>query len=238
MIIRTELSGLGHYGVCSIIPRSAVPGLISTIQNFHEDVRQGTWENPDFDTNPWRPTGLDGSFHVLQNESENEIRLCWRPNKLRGCLHSLQLLHLTNPEVSSAADKPTLQDQILEIAVDSLDPEWGISANFGDPIWGVIEQETFEQSILPAINVEIRSWWEDLANSPQQGEYGTVFNGKDGLTLQIYQPCGDGLWISGSRGDRCSKYQLNDHNTDTALQAFAHVLSLCFVLKHCRAVLA
>jgi hypothetical protein len=130
-----------------------------------------------------------------------------------------------------------VEDAGINLEVDSgrATNGWYVGANFGAGVWDIIESPKFTP-LLPKINADIRKWWEDQSGRKEWAQYTTVFDGKDGLTLQVYQPGSKGLWIAGSRNscNSCGLYQLVDHNTDSWRDAIAHVLSLSIVLKYCR----
>ena len=237
MIILTELSGRGYYGICSIVPRQIVPQLMENISNLRPEAKElyGLWSKPDFDSDPWGRTGLDESLKCLatDNESDN-IRLGWIPGKIRQALISMELLELCNDQdFKSRLDQ--LKEPVLEITVGQGNNGWFVRANLGYPIWDIIEGSNFSKDVLPTIKQRIQYFWEDQSGSCYKNSMSNtvVHDGVNGKTLQLYHPIGNGLWITGSRKDFMG-YQLTDHNTDTHIQAFAHIYGLCVVLDECR----
>jgi len=227
MLIRTELSGVGHYGVCTVVFRDDLEKLLALLSS--SPVSEG-WEN--FELDPWKPMGFNGSFQILtKDQAEPEIKLAWYPGRLSDALVSHGLLMRGMASFTEKGKSP----RALEVFSAKTSSDWHLQADFGDDIWDVIESSDFAK-ILPKINAEIRSWWEDQSGVPELGQYTIVFGGRNGPTLQVYQPRGSGLWICGSRHGG-SSHQLTDHNTDSSRDCFAHVLSLCMILKHCRAVI-
>jgi hypothetical protein len=220
MLIRTEMSGVGHYGICTIVPRD---GLEKLLVLFSGLPISESWENLDFD--PWKPMGFGGSLRVLDKDPlEPEIKLAWSPGILSNAMVSHSLL---------MRGKETFGEEVknsgaLEVYLAKTSSGWCLQADFGDDIWDVIECPEFTE-VLPKINAEIRFWWEDQSGMPRPGQYATVFDGQCGPTLQVYQPRGDGLWVAGSRNRRtggCSQRQLTDHNTDSSRDCLL-TCSLC-----------
>lgn len=237
MLILTELSGRGYYGICSIVPRQIVPQLMENIGNLRPEVKEryGEWGKTNFDSDPWGRTGLDDSLKCLDTDNDSDnIRLGWIPTKIRQALISMELLELCNYQ--DFKSRPAqLEKPVLEISVGQGNNGWFVHANLGYPIWDVIEGDKFSDDILPAIKQRIQYFWEDESGSCYRNSMSSTFvhDGVNGKTLQLYHPVGNGLWITGSRKD-FTGYQLIDHNTDTCVQALAHIYGLCVVLDECR----
>jgi len=226
MIVRTELSGVGHYGVCTIVQRDELGKLFELLSSspINDD-----WQN--FELDPWKPTGFNGSFRILtKDQAEPEVKLAWRPGYTSDALVSHGLLMRGKASFEEVVENP----RSLEVYPAKTPSDWHLQADFGGDIWKVIESPGFPK-ILPKINAEIRSWWEDQSGSPESGQYAAVFDGQYGKTLQVDQR-GGGVWIAGSRKSRYA-HHLADHNTDSSRDCFAHVISLCVILKHCRTVI-
>ncbi|MBP9855936.1 MAG: hypothetical protein KBC48_01335 [Candidatus Pacebacteria bacterium] len=225
MFITTEFSGIGNYGVCTIIPRDILENSMDMLQ---KSSRGENWEN--FDLNHYRPLGIKNCFRIISEQDEFKVKLSWLSHHLADALRSHGLLMLCAAELMTK-DRSGAG---LEIHSAQISNGWCLQANLGDQIWDVMESPKISE-ILPQINSEIRTWWEDQEGVARHGQYAIIFSGKDGLTLQINQPTGNGVWVAGSRKSDNTN-QITDHNTDTSFQCFAHVLSLCVVLKHCRKV--
>lgn len=235
MLVRTELAGYGHYVVCTIIPRVILEKVVELllVSSLAKD-----WENKEFDHSaPTGCTGFGNSLYIeTKDESDPEVKLIWYPHRLAKALDSAWLLQkiayvlkYDNPSWKSL--NPGLMS--LEVSAgESSGPGWFARANFSEAVWDVIESPSFP-GLIPAINRDIQNWWEDQRGCRVRGQYLTFFQGRDGPTIHVYQPDGNGLWIEGSRQTN-TDYQLCDHNTDCFRHAFIHVLSLCIVLDHCR----
>lgn len=231
MRVTTELSGLGHYGVCSKIPWNFLEPiseiLVKKVDKLGDKFK---WDNPEFD----RPFlfGFERSLSILNQNDEADplATIIWSPQRLGLALESVSYLL----KIARALDLPQRDDgSDLEIeGGQSSGDGWFVRANFSPVIWDVIESCEFK-SLLPAINTDIRCWWEEASTFPRSEQYASLFNGNDGLNLQVMQLGGHGLWIVGSRKARLG-YQFCDHNTDCAFHAMSHVQALCIILKHCR----
>lgn len=240
MIITTELSGRGHYGVCSVLPRSSVPDLMERMGKFRSEIKEkyGSWTKTNFDVDPWGRTGLEGSLFCLDTTGENEeIRLGYVPSKFDLAFTSLELLNLCNDlEKQRDSRKERMPSEaILEVYVGRCSHGWGVKANFGDPVWDVIESDHFATELLPVVKLRLQQLWEDWTGNDFRHSMSNTFV-RDGVSsrgIQIYHPMGNGLWIEGSR-NTYNSYQLIDHNTDTPRDAFAHIYALCVVLDLCR----
>ncbi len=232
MELFVELSGLGHYGVCTIVPPDLLRALRDMIEN---SAHAAKFKSSISETGPF---GVDEALRPnFYGDKEEALKVIWIPGKLEGAMLSHEILRqcasLLEPQSPLPVDDKTLT---LEVAVGRSGSDgWYVHARFSAPVWDVIEGPFFPE-ILPHINREIRDWWEDYNGWRGKRECTTLFKGRDGPTLQIYQSSGNGLWIAGSRKDRelGQEFQFYDHNTDYHAQAFAHIIGLCFVLKHCR----
>lgn len=235
---RVELSGLGHYCVCTIVSAKDLEKASKFLQTsiVVEQEKNKRWH---LDLGRYHPFGLEGSMCFLDKDLDvEEIKIGWYPGRLRDAMITHYYLSRAISFDSDVSDSPALSGDFLEVMASQSSQGWCVGANFGNDIWDVIENPIFSD-LLPQINADIRNWWQDDSGSEMLGQYTTVFNGREGLTLQVYQPTGNGLWIVGSRKiDGCYGYQFMDHNTDTSHQAFAHILSLCIILKHCRDFIA
>ena len=223
-IIRTELSGFGHYGICSLVPQPIVEAFRQNVKS-HAD-----WEYPEFD---FCRTGIEHSLVNYQYDDGPYFRLGWAPSNLPSAMKSVRILDRYGEMLPTQQKRELFNYPSLEVTAYPNSNGWDVKANFGNPIWDLIESGDFP-SLLPGINTEILNWWKDQSNTDVGGQLTTVFKGVNGITLQVYQPSGNGLWIVGSRNDTGGSYQIHDHNTDGWSQAFAHVFSLCVILKHCR----
>lgn len=233
--IRVEFSGYGHYGICTILDRQDLISIIDEIRGLEQ--YQDSWANLDYPDYLNRPTGFDSALWPIpadHHSLEANVRLGWRPGKLGAAIRSHQLIWHMASSRGMQASQPELGESNLYLIAGPTANGWFVQASFGNPIWDVIERSDFI-GLLPQINADIRSWCEDQSGTREDGQYTTVFTGRDGPTLQVYQPDGDGLWIVGSRQhSNSSGYQLTDHNTDCATHATAHIVSLCTILKYCR----
>jgi hypothetical protein len=236
-MIRTEFSGLGHYGVCTILPHQDFDRLVRLVGRMLAEIRRGEWENADVGPSSIGTTGIERCFRLLPTPNDTEICLGWVPNKLEWALHSLGLLmEAASYEARDKKQFPAHNPELtLEVCPTRSTNGWLVRANLSDQVWEVIEGPVFP-ALLPRINSFIQKWQEDQTGQQSFSEYTTLFGGRDGPTLQIYQPVSNGLWIVGcrTRDQVCSGWQFTDHNTDTARQAFAHIISLCAVLHYCR----
>lgn len=234
MNIRTELSGVGNYVVCSIIDRALLENIIQKFRQAlkldRHDPELDKWCNLDLER--FRSFGLNDSLYVeTKDDNDPVVRLLWRPDRLADALKSIGWLMKLASFIGTRPNT-AVQGDGLEVYPIRSDNGWTVYANFGGSIWDIIEDQEFQEQ-LPQINADIRKWWEDHNGEVTLGQYTTVFRGKDGPTLQVYQPSGSGLWICGCRLSNY-EYQFVDHNTDHYVQAFSHVISLCIILKHCR----
>ncbi len=230
MIISTELSGFGHYGIWSIVPYPVLEEFLKISKRFPE------WEYPDFLNRGTTRTGIKASLINYNLDDGPGIRLGWLPFNIAKSMESISLLGRVAQSLSDQEKRrESLSKPILELVAEPMSKNdgWNVKANFGDPIWDIIESADFPFS-LSKINKRIQLWWQDLYNDHVSGQYASVFNGVDGLTLQIYQPSGNGLWMVGSRQHSGGSYQICDHNTDSSTDALAHVYALCVILDHCR----
>lgn len=241
---RVELSGLGYYGVCTVISRKDLEHAVELLKKRQERLlEQGKDKEEDWgnlDLNLWHPFGLDRSMRFLTKEPDApEVKLGWNPNSLPQAMETHYFLATKASVGTSFEEKRDLTGDFLDISASpSSGQGWFVRANFGDVIWDVIENPAFPE-MLPQINSDIQKWWQDMYGSEMSAQYATRPLGRNGPVLSIYQPIGSGLWIAGDRQiEGLSGYQLHDHNTDTGYQAFAHVLSLCIILKHCRDFIA
>lgn len=227
-LARTEFSGLGHYGVCTIIGSESTEELSKILSRI---LPEGAWRNPEFEE--YHSLGYDDSLRQIESKNAGEMVLSWDPRKTSsiksaGKITSIIHMLLLRPNEVLARDT----GMNMEIHAGQSDDHWFVFANFSPKVWDVIESERFNE-ILPAINSDIERWWDDQTGRKHTSKYVTVFDGRDGPTLQVYQPDGSGLWVSGSRKIN-DGYQIHDHNTDTGFQAMSHVIALCTILKHVR----
>lgn len=237
---RVELSGLGHYGVCTIISNPDFKKAIELLKKYQEKLQKlGKEEDWQLDINSYSRFGLDRCMNFLENDLEApEIKIGWNPKKIYQAIETHCHLARKASFGSSFEETRNLSGDFLEVMASHCENGWFVAANFGTDIWDVIENPAFRK-LLPQINSNIQKWWQDMYGSKMDGQYSTVFNGRCGLVLQVYQPLGNGLWIAGDRQfDGCSDYQFTSHNTDTSQQAFSHILSLCIILKYCREFIA
>ena len=236
MIITAELSGRGHYGVCSALDRSEAPELTERIEGLTPEAKKrfGSWTKPDFHLDPWGRTGIDDSLFCLDTTNKDkQIRLGWVPYKIELALRSLQLLEMCCPlmEQRKSRESRLPTEAILEVNVGKLDRGWNVKANFGEPIWKIIEDERFSADLLPVVKLRLQQFWEDRTGFDYRHSMSNTFS--RGRYLQIYHPVGNGLWIEGHPNET-GEFQLIDHNTDNSEQAFAHIYALCVVLDECR----
>lgn len=233
--IRVEFSGYGHYGICTILDRQDLISIIDEIRGLEQ--YQDAWANLDYPDYLNRPMGFDSALWPIHADSlclGPDVRLAWRPGKIGAAIRSYQLLYQIARSRGMQASQADMGERNLYLIAGPATDNWFVQASFGHQIWDVIERPDFSD-LLPVINADIRCWCEDQSGTLELGRYTTVFAGRDGLTLQVHQPDGNGLWIVGSRRhSNSSGYQLTDHNTDCASHAMAHIVSLCTILKHCR----
>ncbi|MEX0910327.1 MAG: hypothetical protein WDZ73_01060 [Candidatus Paceibacterota bacterium] len=211
------------------MPKADLPAMVEFLQ------KRKDWENPEFE--PYKPIGFDGSLTTLDLEDGQSEEICWgwNPRRIENSMESHTLLSQMHKMLNRKVKNPG--GMWLEgVACAMSSRGWAVGANFSPAVWNIIESQAF-QEWLPTINENIQKWWEDQTWSRQRAQYTTVFDGRDGPTLQVYQPAGNGLWICGCRNDSYSQqYQITDHNTDTPLLALGHVVSLCTILKFCRQI--
>lgn len=232
----TKLSGLGHYCLCSVLSFDLLyraMELISRSPDF------GRWKNLEVDV--WHPFGLDGAFRYVHEGPEKEAVLGWDPRDPENAMLSHHLLakclSVIKAGESTGEDNADEKGMSLEVYPGKTSDGWFVQANLSDAVWDVIEGPVFVK-IVDKINGDICRWWEDQNGRSESGRYVILFDGKDGPTLQINQPGSGGTWIVGSRlSNNTSGYQFSDHNTDWYLQALSHIVSLCFVLDHCKKAL-
>jgi hypothetical protein len=185
--------------------------------------------------------GNNECLHRLERKEEDQEQemLCLGWNLQNGAdsfdsisrlLHILWVMQESAPSIARSRDFMGLTVHITRTTNG-----YGVGANFSEAVWELIESPfyMFEQIELPLINREIQCAFEEKVNKPVPGQYATIFEGRDGATLQILQPHGSGVWIAGSH-KKAFEYQLTDHNTDTSLQALMHVIGLCTVRTHAR----
>ncbi len=227
-----ELSGVGPHGVCTVVSEEALADLIENIGKRIPRTMPGNWTNPELERS--NPMGISESLSILDPTETGSLKLCWDPLKLAEAMISHNLLMWSQAVLEEQKNRPLFQLGLeLEVGRST---GWYVHANFGSEVWERIKTSDFVAS-LPRINREIRTWWEDQTGRTQWGQYTTLFEGVDGLTLQVLQPSGGGgLWIAGAQEKSSSGYELHDHNTDTFSQAFAHIYSLCTILKYCRKI--
>lgn len=244
MKILTELSGYGHYGICSHLP-SDIDDLVKANER-HPTLSR--WEtSPSGDV-----FGIDYSLWRLRDtldeeqEDQSTFRVAWRPSQLAGAMQSIGALGMVLPEAPSFEERYKLlqeenerfkQSLGLAFSIHRNENGWHVRASFGEPIWDVIETDLFAKEAMPKVIRDLELFWEDQDGYKRRLHSTCVHDGVDGKTLQIYHPSGNGLWISGSR-KYYDDHQLTDHNTDCFDQAFAHVYGLCVVLKYCREEIA
>lgn len=233
MRARVEFSGCGHYGVCTIIARDDLPKFSEMLL---KTPLAKDWYNPELDI--WPPVGFDNALSILNKNIEDpEVKLAWNPRKMTESMRSHYLL-MKIAKYGLPKSDIDLPGANLEVSTVETHNGWGVHANLSAAAWDEIEKPEF-QEIVPQISRDIRNWWEDQTGHEERAQYLTVRKGKDGVVLMVYQPCGNGLWIDGCRHVPIGvgEHQFHDHNTDTAFQALGHVVSLCTVLKYCRAAI-
>lgn len=233
-MIKVEFSGHGHYGICTIVNKKELPAIADVLT---KQKTKETWHNPGFESEYCTnySIGFNQSLRSfdLPNDDSEEIRFGWNPRSIETSMETHG--HLTRTqELISGFKKENPDGMWLESFVGVANSGWLVGANFSSEVWDVIESSVFREQ-LPAINEDIQKWWEDQSWTRQRSQYTTVFNGRDGPTVQVYQPAGNGLWIAGSRNSS-DPYQITDHNTDTGFLALGHIVSLCTILKHCKQI--
>lgn len=230
----TQFSGYGYANICTYLPEAVFGATYAKITELEPD-NGSTWATSEFDLRAGY-LGYDRSLRRLEGkESAGNVCLGWRPGAVASAIKSIAKLtkisscFFDNPyEVTLETDLPCLGISVRN--------ECDINADLEDGIWDEIERESFSSELLPAINADYRVWLEDNDNYPCLGCRPITVSGNEGnIQFQVYQPLGNGLWISGSRTTPSRfDHQLSDHNTDTYYEAMYHVVGLCFVLKHCR----
>jgi len=194
MNILTELSGYGHYGVCTLLNPDEVEKIFTnpTYQGLLKD-----WERQEtMQFYGSGPTGPEICFWRLPVDDQPIIKLGWRPGKIREAMlaHSLLNRFQYAEEFDHKANMENFkQSRGLTLGINKHETGWHVRASFGSPIWDVIETEEFQTNQLPKINADLRAWWEDQSNTAMYGQYTTVPNGIHGPTLQIYHPGTGGL---------------------------------------------
>lgn len=234
----TEFSGYGEYALCTIIHREAFSKAISFLVEQGPKLGIEPWSDEVIDA-PWRRCGSNDCLHRLQDlekGKEDFVYLGWNPRKVEDTVKSISQLFFALRVIDEQQFPlfDCLENAALQVTVSYTSGGYAVRADFTPAVWNVIEEGHFEKALLPAINQDLRRWFEEGDNCSKPGQYGTVFDGKNGLTLSFYQPTGNGLWIAGSRSSMDQVHQLTDHNTDHAIEALGHIIALCIVLKHCR----
>jgi hypothetical protein len=238
----TEFSGYGRYGICTYVHSQALTRAVAWLaENDRTEKNANTIWDKDIVTDSRIRIGNNECLHRLERKEEDQEQemLCLGWNLQNGAdsfdsisrlLHILWVMQESAPSIARSRDFMGLTVHITRTTNG-----YGVGANFSEAVWELIESPfyMFEQIELPLINREIQCAFEEKVNKPVPGQYATIFEGRDGATLQILQPHGSGVWIAGSH-KKAFEYQLTDHNTDTSLQALMHVIGLCTVLKYCR----
>lgn len=241
MKITVELAGWGHYGLCSVVSRASLEQALEKIDRRRQraeekgiqDFSDGDWGDLTAGLAGKYSIGPDNCLKLCNTKDGDKIKLVWRHDTLRQAMLSHDLLHCILLDFNSEDET----GNGLEVEVGAAQQGWFVRANFGPDIWQVIEDSVFPSLLSERINPEIRKFFEDNYDGDMgPGQYGTVHQGINGLSLQLYQPVGSGVWIVGSR-QKSFGYQFVDHNTDCSFQALAHIFSLCVVQKHCRELL-
>lgn len=226
MEIRTELSEVGRSVVQTVIDRGVLEGVTGFLI---DSPKTQEWCYPEMDM---PTTGVKLAF--WHDPGDDEVKLIWRPGLMLEALRSQSLLMSYRPLGLSTCDHSKTSEVALEV-YPVCGQDFRVWANFSPRAWDLIESQEFLEC-LPAINRELQLWWEDQVGVSKAGyQMVNVFEGRTGTNLMVYQPVGSGLWISGNRDQNP---QVVDHNTATTQEAFAHVLSLCLVLKSLREMMA
>jgi hypothetical protein len=235
MISQTEFSGYGNFGVCTFVHKQAFEKALEWLSSGDARLKIEPWD-PEILYDPWKRSGIGQCARRLQErEKERGDIYClgWNPLKNAECIRSMAQLSFILRQVGEEPF-PIPEWLGLSMSISSHPNGYAMGADFTDATWDVIESGSFSETVLSSINRDIRCWFEERVNYPVEGQYGSLFRGLDGPTLQIYQPSSNGVWISGSRKCGAGSHQLTDHNTDTPDDAMGHVIGLCTVLKHCR----
>lgn len=235
--IRVELSGLGHYGICTIMPRALFQQCAAMIDRsaFSKDWYYSS------DHHNLR-SGINGSLRLLNPyQATEEVRLGWLPNRLADASRSHGQLMMVARAISADEEidfdnGKTGRDLVVDCGIGA--SGWYNKANFGDEVWDVIEGPLFPDLLAGDISTAVGLWYEDHRGIEKRRPTGTLFEGRDGLTLQLDQDASHGTWIVGQRKTHfLADHQFHDHNTDCLEDVLGHIFSLCTVLKYCRAVL-
>lgn len=242
MTILTELHD--DDGICSVIPAHLVPTIkerlpliIPKLGNTAtwRFLASDSWVGLDFDKD--NRTGLDQSLICLNQpnygEEPGDIQLGWDPGKIESAMQSLNILDVCLP-YSERSRRPDSADLVVSISMR--ERGWNVLANFGEPIWDVIEQPFFVE-LLPEINVDLRRFWEVQSGRERPGQYTTVFDGLHGKTIQVCLPSTNCPTLSGSR-NHTGEYQMRNEYADSVRDAHTLVFSLGLILNSCRQHLA
>lgn len=239
--VAVELSGFGHYGIKSVIHQETFLKAIEAVQS-RNDV--AGWEDPRPEGNVHTCFGFNNSLRVWPSESSPELLdIFWLPEYIGDAMRSHTLLtelcwYVANQEGNTytySSDIVANDELVAEIEARARSP-WAVRANFGPDIWDVIEGPLFER-VVPDINADIRSWWQDSENYAAPGQYVTVFDGTYGRTIDIHYPGYNGISMSGTRnGDGLATHQLIDDHTTSIRDTLAHIFFLCTVQKYCREI--
>ncbi len=240
MRIRTEFSGVGNYGICFIMQRAYFDRLLKVVK---ESNLKKEWENIDLD-GPGSLLGIGGALVLLDRygEEKSEVKIGMVPRAIEDAVESASILFgadshceaVDETKSGKPSEQPLVPEASLAVRFARATNGWCVRADFTAAVWNVIESLSMND-LLPAINADQRKWWEDQSGLATPAQYTTVFTGRRGRTIQVYQPKGNGLLIAGSRQtDGLSESQITDRHTDTAYLAFGHIISLCTILKHCR----
>jgi|GEM_PF-5540334 len=226
MRILTERSVFGHHGVWSLVPFEVLREFQKRASVFAE------WESPNFLDDRRMRTGVSHSLINYGYDDGPMVRLGWHPQHLADAMKSISILDRFALRKGESFTEPA-----LEILAHPTPNGWVVKANFGDPVWDVIESERFAHD-LSQINKKIKTFWEDATNKDESAQFASMSVGINGPTLQVYHPGSQGLWIAGARNHSgVGSFQMCDHNTVSAEDAFAHIYALCVILEHCRTLL-
>ncbi len=237
-LMHSLLSPFGRCNILTRIPRVYAAAMVEELGNQH----LSEWSNVDFARGSstgsnycfWMPNGPDAH--------PDWISLHWKPNQIDDCLKSYsKLRRVFDHAYQDAHDGhlplahlQTLTKPALALNCELPSRGYIIQASFSPPVWELLDKR--HGAVLEPVNEVVRTYWEEHLNREMPGQYGTVWQGSEGVILQMMHPVGSELSIAGAQKPRTGPFQLTDHNTDTPEQALAHIIAMCAVVAVCKEI--